>query len=102
MSNRTFLFALALLPLGALAQSPAPLPANAAPNTTTLAVLLANCPERFNTEEWLRMMEQPLHRSLFPLRITPQMLDTLTVRELDIRYQYVMSTQTKAKPHEDH
>ncbi|MBS1570293.1 MAG: hypothetical protein JST45_12770 [Bacteroidetes bacterium] len=44
--------------------------------------------------EWLRMMEVPANRSLFPLRITQGMLDTLPVKELDLRFQYVFAPNT--------
>ncbi|HMN04105.1 MAG TPA: hypothetical protein PKD45_00090 [Flavobacteriales bacterium] len=59
-------------------------------NATTLAVLLANRPERFTENEWLRMMQEPVNRALFPLRVTPGMLDTLDGREMDLRFRYVM------------
>jgi len=59
-------------------------------NPTTLAVVLANKPERFTQEEWLQMMEKPVSRSLHPLRVTQAMLDTLDARQLDLRFQYQM------------
>ena len=40
--------------------------------------------------DWLRMMEKPVNRTLYPLRITQAMLDTLDATKLDLRYQYVM------------
>lgn len=61
---------------------------------TTLTVLLANCPKSMSATEWLRMMEVPANRSLFPLRITQGMLDTLPVKELDLRFQYVFAPNT--------
>ncbi|MCB0767979.1 MAG: hypothetical protein KDB95_12290 [Flavobacteriales bacterium] len=57
-------------------------------NPTTLAVVLANKPERFTQEEWLHMMEKPVHRSLYPLFVTQAMLDTLDATQLDRRFQY--------------
>ncbi|HRP81052.1 MAG TPA: hypothetical protein PLY76_04060 [Flavobacteriales bacterium] len=63
-------------------------------NATTLTVLLANCPKSMSATEWLRMMEVPANRALFPLRITQGMLDTLPVKELDLRFQYVFAPNT--------
>ena len=59
-------------------------------NPTTLAVVLANKPERFTQEEWLRMLEKPVNRSLYPLFLTQAMLDTLDAKKLDLRFQYQM------------
>ena len=84
MSIRTFFFVLVLVPLFAAAQTSAPL------NAPTKSVLLANRPARIAKDEWLRMMEQPVNRSLYPLHITQAMLDTLDGRLLDQRFQYVM------------
>lgn len=93
MSIRAFYFALALMPAMAMAQSPAPEPAAASKpiNAATRAVLVANRPERFTTEQWLEMMQKPANQSLYPLRITPAMLDTLDATQLDIRYRYQMT-----------
>lgn len=41
-------------------------------------------------QEWLRMMEKPVSRSLYPLRVTQAMLDTLDATQLDMRFQYQM------------
>lgn len=59
-------------------------------NAPTRAVLLANCPKAMAEADWLRLMAKPVNRSLYPLRITQAMLDTLDVKELDPRYQYVL------------
>jgi hypothetical protein len=90
MSIRAFTFALALLPLALLAQAPVPVQATGTPNATMRAVLLANRPEHFTEQQWLRMMEQPVNRSLYPLRITQAMLDTLDAAKLEMRYQYML------------
>ncbi|MDX9750686.1 MAG: hypothetical protein RBT71_06360 [Flavobacteriales bacterium] len=63
-------------------------------NAATRAVLLANKPERFTEAQWLDMMEKPVNRSLYPLRVTQAMLvspygDTLDAQALDIRFRYV-------------
>lgn len=92
MSIRAFTFSLALLPIALLAQSPAPTQATDIPNTTTRAVLLANRPPQFSDAEWLKLMEKSVNRSLYPLRLSPAMLDTLDARTLDPRYQYLMTT----------
>lgn len=65
---------------------------NATPlfNTTTLAVLLANCPKDMPEDEWLKMMQEPVNQALFPLRVTQGMLDTLDGREMDLRFRYVL------------
>lgn len=36
------------------------------------------------------MMQEPVNWSLYPLRITPAMLDTLDARQLDVRFRYQM------------
>jgi len=59
-------------------------------NATTLAVLRANCPKSMPEADWLRLMEKPENATLYPLRITQAMLDTLDARELDLRYRYVL------------
>jgi hypothetical protein len=86
MSKRHTLCLALLLPLLAPAQQPTPVVYNA----STLAVILANKPDRFTQAEWLRMMQEPMNRSLYPLRVTQAMLDTLDARQLDARFQYVM------------
>ncbi|HPF91421.1 MAG TPA: hypothetical protein PLL57_12240 [Flavobacteriales bacterium] len=95
------LAAFTLAPCLALAQSDAvprsdqpttkpPTTNNAPLNPTTLAVILANKPERFTEVEWLRMLERPVNRSLYPLQVTQAMLDTLDATQLDRRFQYQM------------
>lgn len=56
----------------------------------TLAVLRANCPKGMNEAEWLKLMEIPANRTLFPLRVTQGMLDTLDAKKLDLGYSYVL------------
>ncbi len=88
MSSRLLLFIVVLLPLGVLAQQAAD---NSVPvfNHETRTVLLANRPDRFTEAQWLEMMQKPANRALYPLRITPAMRDTLDLRSLDARFQYV-------------
>jgi len=40
--------------------------------------------------DWLKLMAQPVNTSLYPLRITQAMLDTLDATKLDLRYQYIL------------
>jgi len=43
--------------------------------------------------EWLQLMAKPENATLFPLRVTQAMLDTLDGREMDLRYRYVLVEQ---------
>ena len=36
------------------------------------------------------MMLQPVNASLYPIRITQALLDTIDATQLDMRYQYIM------------
>ena len=98
MRTHTLIFLLGLLPLGAMAQAPAqeldPSSSTAQDgervNATTLALLRANCPKDMAEADWLRLMAKPVNRSLYPLRITQAMLDTLDASKLDPGYQYVL------------
>ncbi|MBV6404524.1 MAG: hypothetical protein IT228_00645 [Flavobacteriales bacterium] len=96
MSIRVFFLALLLSPLVALGQKSAS-PADGNPvgspdlNATTRTVLLANRPAQFTEGEWLRMMEKSVNRSLYPLRVTREMLDTLDTKALDLRFRYEMT-----------
>lgn len=80
---------LLLAPCLALAQEPVIGPATF--NEPTLAVLLANRPAHIEQAKWLAMMQDPVNRSLYPLRITQAMLDTLDGRLLDRRFHYMMA-----------
>lgn len=97
MSTRNIFFVFLLSPLFTHAQEPVTTQKPETANATTLAVLLANRPERFTEEQWLSMMRKPLGRSLYPLRITQAMLDTLEAEKLDVRYQYVLVPETNSK-----
>ena len=90
MSYRAFLLLLALVPLFALAQQPQQPSATPPFNAPTLAVLLANRPAHIEQATWLAMMEKPVNRSLYPLRITQATLDTLGATLLDRRFNYIM------------
>jgi hypothetical protein len=86
---RALLILLFLLPVMAFAQGPVP-QEPAAPNATMLALLKAQRPPGIEEEQWLKMMQDPVNRSHYPIRLTQAMLDTLDARELDERFQYVL------------
>lgn len=90
MSIRSIFLLVLLVPVFARAQGPATSTAPVPLNAPTLAVLLANRPLHVDEAQWLKMMEEPVNRSLYPLRITQVMLDTLDATQLDMRFQYVM------------
>jgi len=95
MNMRSISFLLLLCPILAMSQSFTD-PNDGNPrskpelNTTTRTVLLANRPPQFTEAEWLQMMERPVNRSLYPVRINQAMLDTLDAKALDPRFQYEM------------
>ncbi|MBK6894732.1 MAG: hypothetical protein IPH00_16780 [Flavobacteriales bacterium] len=39
-------------------------------------------------EQWLKMMLEPVNATLYPIRLTQAMLDTLDATKLDARYRY--------------
>ncbi|MBL7965325.1 MAG: hypothetical protein JNM31_15925 [Flavobacteriales bacterium] len=90
MSKHLLFLLLLALPWVSQAQSSAPLPNTAPFNAPTLEVLMANRPSHIEQAKWLEMMEQPVNRSGYPLRITQAMLDSLDGRLLDRRFQYVL------------
>ncbi|MFZ1694319.1 MAG: hypothetical protein WAT74_14060 [Flavobacteriales bacterium] len=95
MSLRALFFVLAMLPLWLWGQSPLSASAERQQqtdslNATTLAVLRANQPKHMSWEEWLRNMQEPANHHLYPLRVTPAMLDTLDGRLMDLRFRYMM------------
>lgn len=93
MNMRSISFLLLLCPVLAMAQTstdPSAGDPQAKPewNAATRTVLLANRPPQFTEAEWLRMMERPVNRSLYPVRINQAMLDTLDAKALDLRFRY--------------
>jgi len=89
MSKHLLFLLLLAMPCVLWAQTPSAPPA-APYNAPTLAVLLANRPAHIEEAKWLAMMQDPVNRSLYPLRITLATLDTLDGRLLDPRFQYIM------------
>jgi len=102
MRQRTLVLLLALLPIWVLAQAPPQteqpvLAKQPAPlNATTLAVLRANHPKSMSWDQWLRIMQGTDGPVLYPLRVTPVMLDTLDGREMDLRFRYMMVKELPA------
>lgn len=90
MNLRAVAFLLAFVPFLVVAQEPASRSALYPPNAETKAVLLANCPKGMAQADWLKLMQQPVNASLYPLRITQAMLDTIDPGKLDLRFRYVM------------
>jgi len=90
MKKQVIFLLLFAWPFASRAQTPAQEPGTPPFNAPTLAVLLANRPAHIDQAKWLEMMEQPVNRSLYPLRITQATLDTLDGRLLDRRFQYIM------------
>ena len=86
---RALFIILLLLPAMAFSQDALP-QEPAAPNATMLALLKAQRPPEIEEYQWIKMMQEPVNRSLFPIRITQAMLDTIDATLLDRRYQYVM------------
>ncbi len=73
-----------------------------APNALTMQVIMAQKPSGIAEEQWRKMMLDPVNASLYPIRLTQAMLDTLDASKLDIRYQYIMSSADQTRVHEGH
>ncbi len=58
------------------------------PNALTMQVLMSQRPASIPEEQWRKMMLDPVNASLYPIRITQAMLDTLDGSKLDPRYRY--------------
>jgi len=86
MNARLLIISFLLLALGAPAQQPT-VPKPITPLTE--ALLLAQRPTGISVEQWRELIRKPTTASLYPIRLSQAMLDTLDVKQLDIRYQYV-------------
>jgi hypothetical protein len=64
-----------------------------------MAVLRANCPKVKPEMDWLKLMEQPVNQSLYPLRLSQAMLDTLNATQLDLRFRYVLADKAGSLAH---
>ncbi|MCI1752747.1 MAG: hypothetical protein LKM36_07770 [Flavobacteriales bacterium] len=60
------------------------------PNALTMQVVMAQRPASISEEKWRVMMLNPASASLFSIRITQAMLDTIDGKQLDLRFQYVL------------
>lgn len=106
MRYRILAFMLAFAPVLVWAQAPTDSPSPSEKgagdeglmNAPTRAVLLANCLKDMAEADWLKLMANPANTSLYPLRITQAMLDTLDATKLDLRYQY-MFIPNEQPPH---
>ncbi len=86
---RQLLYILFLLPMATLAQEQSR-PEREPPNALTLQVTMSQRPDRLTEEQWAKMMLDPVNISLYPIRITQALLDTIDASQLDSRYKYVM------------
>jgi len=92
MKARLLIISFLLLALGAPAQQPT-VPKPITPLTETL--LLAQRPTGITVEQWMELIRKPTTAALYPIRLTQAMLDTLDVKQLDIRYQYIMVSKER-------
>ena len=95
MNPRALLLVLLLAPVSAVAQQPGsqclhPVASTGPPNSLTMQLIMAQRPAHIPAEQWQAMMLKPVSYSLYPIRITQAMLDTIDATQLDRRYQYVM------------
>ncbi len=61
-----------------------------APNALTMQVIMAQRPASIPEIQWRKLMLDPVNASLYPIRITQAMLDTIDATQLDLRYRYMM------------
>ena len=106
MSLRNIIALLTLVPALAWAQSAVPAgtpdPVNPeilskkdpvrseAPNALTMQVIMAQKHTGISDEQWRKMMLEPVNASLYPIRLSQGMLDTIDATQLDMRYRYEM------------
>ena len=89
MSKRDYLLLMLALPILASAQSPSTARAWPAPNALTMHVIIQQRPATIPAEQWKAMLK-PVNYSLYPIKITQGLLDTIDATQLDMRYQYIM------------
>jgi len=53
-----------------------------------MQVIMAQKHTGISDAQWRRMMLDPVNASLYPIRLTQAMLDTLDATKLDMRYRY--------------
>ncbi len=49
---------------------------------------MAQRPSHFSEDQWRRIIRNPGNAGVYPIRLTPSMLDTLDASKLDKRYFY--------------
>jgi len=64
----------------------------------TLHLLMAQKPPTIAVEDWQKVIANPASASLYPIRLTQTMLDTLDATALDLRWQYVMVEKERPTP----
>ncbi len=102
MRVRKLAFMLAFVPVLGMAQGPVKEVSSAQgplqetlserldPTPLTEKLLMAQRPASIPVEQWAKMIREPVNATLYPIRLTQAMLDTLDASQLDLRYQYVM------------
>ncbi|HQW07462.1 MAG TPA: hypothetical protein PLN12_16385 [Flavobacteriales bacterium] len=60
------------------------------PNALTMQVVMAQRHTGISDEQWRKIMLGPVNATLYPIRLTQAMLDTLDATQLDPRYRYEM------------
>ena len=96
--TRTLILCFALVSAGVIrAQHPVPAP----PTPQTEALLMAQRPSQFSEDQWRRIIRNPGNAGVYPIRLTPSMLDTLDASKLDKRYFYKMMVSPKTNCHDD-
>ncbi|MBP6310733.1 MAG: hypothetical protein KA408_00575 [Flavobacteriales bacterium] len=64
----------------------------------TVQLLMQQRPATLSVEDWQKVIANPASASLYPIRITQTMLDTVDASALDIRWQYVMVEEERQTP----
>lgn len=59
------------------------------PNALTMQVIMAQRPATIPEAQWKEMMLKPVNYSLYPIKISQALVDTIDATQLDMRYQYV-------------
>jgi len=62
-----------------------------------MQVIMAQKPAGITEDQWRKMMLEPVNATLYPIRITQAMLDTLDATQLDLRYRYVMVPEQRTE-----
>ena len=60
------------------------------PNALTMQVIMAQRPAQIAPSQWKEIMIKPVNYSLYPIKITQGLLDTIDATQLDMRDQYII------------